>query len=181
MAGEVSTPARRSGDGGGEEVGEEAWNELVRRVEPRLVRIGRRLGVREEDVEDEVQSIWLRLVEKGEVVRHPEAWAVGRMRWRCRELGRPRKRVEVPRRPSGGGRLEWSGRVELHLDLRRAWRGLRRRHRILLWVRYVEGMTEPEAARVCGYRIGSVGQITKRVLDGLRRTLGVIRHDGRRG
>ena len=70
-----------------------SWNQLVERYMPLVLSIARRHRLQDDDAEDVVQSVWLRLVERLTDVRQPEAlpgWITTTTRHECLHLIRRR-------------------------------------------------------------------------------------------
>jgi RNA polymerase sigma factor (sigma-70 family) len=73
-----------------------SWNRIVDRYTPLLLSVIRRHRLQGDDAEDVVQTVWLRLVEKLEGIREPEAlpgWIVTTARNECLHVIKARRFV----------------------------------------------------------------------------------------
>jgi RNA polymerase sigma factor (sigma-70 family) len=158
-----------------------AWNSLVERYTPLVLSITRRHGLQEDDAEDVVQTVWLRLVENLGKVREPQAlpgWIVTTVRNECLRLIR-RRRLITPadltdhQHPDAA---EDSGAVdaglldaERHEALLTALAELTDRQRALLLLLIEDPQPSyEEISRRLGLPIGSIGPTRARALARLR-------------
>jgi len=145
---------------------EQAFADLARRYSPRLLALAWRLLGNRADAEDALQRSLLRLYRSAASYR-PE-WAVSTWLYRIttnvcvdemrRRATRREEAVEEPRRqgslfPGPGGP---GGDAGNRLDLQRALLRVPREARILLALRYVDGLSYRELARVRGISVNTV-------------------------
>jgi RNA polymerase sigma factor (sigma-70 family) len=156
-----------------------AWDALVDRFGPSLLRVARAQGLRRHEAEDAVQETWMRLMRHIGAVRDPRALS-GWLRTTVRnESLRLRMRHERER-PSGEdlrATLADTHEIadQLHvtqcrLAVARALEALPTRHRTLMRVLF--GDAEPsyqDVAKQLGMPIGSIGPIRGRCIAQLRR------------
>jgi len=133
---------------------EAAFTELVGRYGGRLLGVARRLLGSRADAEDAVQRAFLQLYLGAGTYR--AEWAVSTWLYRILtnvcvdELRRRQSRraeMEPPARPDPPGE---------HLDLRRALGRVPTEARVLLALRYVDGLSYGELARIRGISINTV-------------------------
>jgi len=173
---EVSDRAlmRRVADGD-----EPAFTTLVDRYGPRLFVVARRLLGSPADAEDAVQRTLLRCLTGARSYR--PAWAVSTWLYRiltnvCIDQMRRRSTAETWRRrathdgsdaggrPAGGGgrripaaaRTDAADRIQRRLDLDRALARVPRESRLLLALRYADGLSYSELARARGISVNTV-------------------------
>lgn len=157
---------------------ERAFTQLAERYAGRLLAVARRLLGSREDAEDAVQRTLLRCYTRAETYR-PE-WAVSTWIYRIltnvcldelrRRASRERRAVSLPlpeadSRPSP----DVPGRF---LDLRRALARVPEQARILLALRYVDGLSYTELARIRGISENTVKSQLARGKSILRAALG---------
>lgn len=162
-----------------------AWDELVTRFTPLVHGIVRRYRLQGSDVDDVVQTLWLRLVEHLDALREPAAlpgWIVTTTRNECMRLLRARRRTQ-PVDPLGTGvdheapealRLDEEvlddlDHAERHELLLRAFAELSEQHRTLLLVLVQD--PPPSYAEVSarlGIPVGSIGPTRARALQRIR-------------
>lgn len=162
-----------------------AWDDLVVRFSPLVHGIVRRYRLQGSDVEDVVQTLWLRLVEHLDDLREPAAlpgWIVATARNECLRLLRTRRRTQpvdplgpgIDHEPPDTARLDEEvvedlERVGRHELLLRAFAELSEQHRQLLLV-LVED-PPPSYAEISarlGIPIGSIGPTRARALQRIR-------------
>lgn len=144
---------------------------------PRLRRLLRRHGVPERDVEDVVQQVLLALVRCWDRVREPEAWVAGAARKASLMYFRTRGRRIWSTVDDGS--LEWLAEPEGPRQERRLLRRelaehtalLPEHYRAILSLRYGLGYEAQEVARHLGYRRSSIGKVTARGIEALRRAI----------
>jgi len=133
---------------------EDAFAEIVGRYGGRLLGVARRLLVSRADAEDAVQRALLQCYLGAGTYR--AEWAVSTWLYRiltnvCVD--------ELRRRRTRSGELEPPGRPDPpgeHLDLRRALGRVPTEARVLLALRYVDGLSYGELARIRGISINTV-------------------------
>ena len=131
-----------------------AFTELVEGYGSKLLAVARRLLGTRADAEDAVQRALLQCYQ-GAASYEPR-WAVSTWLYRiltnvCVD--------ELRRRKSRSGELEPPARPDppdAHLDLRRALGGVPTEARVLLALRYVDGLSYGELARIRGISINTV-------------------------
>lgn len=142
---------------------------------PRLRRLVRRHGVPDHDVEDLVQQVLLALVRCWDRVRDPDAWLAGAAHNASLMYFRTRRRriwrsvddsvlewLAVPERPCQERRL-------LRRELAAHTALLPERYRAILRLRFGLGFEPQELAHRLGYRRSSIGKVTARGVEALRR------------
>jgi RNA polymerase sigma-70 factor (ECF subfamily) len=165
---------------------ESAFEELVDRHGPRVLKICRRLLVSEDDVEDVFQATFFLLARKVGSV----SWNESVEGWLCAvahrlalhaRAGNSRRRIrERSITTLGGGRLEGAGgslpdryhplcdpfdeiqRRDIHRVLRDALGQLPEKYRAPVVLCYLEGKTNEEAARQLGWPAGSMSRRLER-------------------
>ena len=161
---------------------EAAWDVLVARYERLVYTIPRRYGLRQEEVDDVFQSVWLLLLKNMQTLEQPErvsAWLVTTARrecWKRRRGGHMREyTVEPSNLPQGQveGPEELVLRYEQQLAIRRAVQQLGTRCRRLLDLLYytVPKPAYAEIASALNLAVGSVGAIRARCLKQLSQKL----------
>jgi RNA polymerase sigma factor (sigma-70 family) len=154
-----------------------AFDDFLRRVEPRLKRVLSNYRIPGDDAEDVLQQALLALLYQWERVRDPECWLVGTLRRHCLMYWRTHRRRIYSAVDSSI--LEWLSepvapaqeRAELRCDLENLIGRLPSRCRSLLQLRFRLGYEAPEVAQRLGYRTSSIGKITTRCLAALSREL----------
>jgi len=165
---------------------EAAFTELVTRHGGRMQGVARRLLGSRADAEDAVQRAFLRCYTHAADYR-PE-WAVSTWLYRiltnlCVDEMR-RRSARTARDPEALGDHEIAGRRRRatapgqHLDLRRALLRVPREARVLLALRYMDGLTYEELARVRGISVNTVKSQLARGKSILRAALGAGYHNG---
>ena len=149
------------------------FEDLLRRVEPRLKRLLGTYHVPADDAEDLLQQSLLALVYQWEHVRDPECWLLGTLKRHCLMYWRNQRRRLYSAVDST--LLEWLSepidppqeRCDLRSDLESLIERLPSRCRSLLQMRFRLGYETPEIAERLGYRTSSIGKITTRCLAAL--------------
>jgi RNA polymerase sigma factor (sigma-70 family) len=157
-----------------------SWNRLVDRFTPLLLSVIRRHRLQGDDAEDVVQTVWLRLVEKLEGIREPEAlpgWIITTARNECLHLIKARRFVS-PTDLEDRGWPEGTGpsavdsdllEVERHEALLMALAELPERQRALLLLLIEDPpLSYEEIGRRLGVPIGSIGPTRARALARVR-------------
>ena len=155
----------------------EAWSRLVRRYEPMLRDIGRQYRLAPVDVEDAMQTAWLRLFRVLGTIRTPDAlggWLATTMKRECwRVLQAPAREVLVEEAPVAGVADDALGGLlaaERRDALRDALAALPERHRALMALLTVEpALSYAEISERLAIPTGSIGPIRARSLARLRR------------
>jgi RNA polymerase sigma-70 factor (ECF subfamily) len=152
---------------------EAAFGELVGRYQDRLFTVARRLLGNRADAEDAVQRTFLNCYLKSD--SYDGRWQVSTWLYRvltnvCVDELRRRKPVGPPVEVSDAGQPpEKPGQ---HLDLRRALERVPTEARLLLALRYVDGLSYGELARIRGISINTVKSQLARGKTILRKALG---------
>jgi RNA polymerase sigma factor (sigma-70 family) len=157
-----------------------SWNRLVDRYTPLLLSVIRRHRLQGDDAEDVVQTVWLRLVEKLEGIREPEAlpgWIITTARNECLHLIKARRFVS-PTDLEDRGWPEGTGpsavdsdllEVERHEALLMALAELPERQRALLLLLIEDPpLSYEEIGRRLGVPVGSIGPTRARALARVR-------------
>jgi RNA polymerase sigma factor (sigma-70 family) len=157
-----------------------AWNELVERFEPYLLRVARAHGLSSEQAEDAVQETWIRLLRNIGSLREPQAlggWLKVTVR---RESLRIRERAQRER-PTAEN--PWDGLADSTEDhfhgrpdaagvsaaIARALESLPDRHRALMHALFADSAPSyQEIAANLGMPVGSIGPIRGRCLAQMR-------------
>jgi RNA polymerase sigma factor (sigma-70 family) len=161
-----------------------SFDELFKRVEPRLKRVLVAYRIPSEDAEDLLQQSLLALLYRWQRVRDPESWLAGTLKRHCLMYWRNQRRriysavdatiLELLSRPVEPPQQQ----VEMLCDLERLIGRLPLRCRSLLRLRFLLGYEAPEAAAKLGYRASSIRKITTRCLAALSREIRVARIEG---
>jgi RNA polymerase sigma factor (sigma-70 family) len=155
----------------------DAFDDFLRRVEPKLKRVLTNYRIPGDEAEDVLQQALLALLYQWERVRDPECWLLGTLRRHCLMYWRTRRRRLYSTVDSTI--LEWLSepvapaqeRADLRCDLESLIGRLPSRCRSLLQLRFRLGYEAPEVAQRLGYRTSSIGKITNRCLAALSREL----------
>lgn len=144
---------------------------LVRKTEPRLIRVARKLGLDAAAARDVAQQAFVALFAKRPSIDNLEAWLVKVVFCRAndwlRDHGR-RKQVCLSLIPEGPvEKLSEDQRLAILAVLER----LPKRYRTLVEARYFTGHTEEEAARLAGLSLASYKKTMTRALDRMRKEL----------
>jgi RNA polymerase sigma factor (sigma-70 family) len=136
-----------------------------------------------QDAEDLVQETLLDALRKWEAIRNLEAWLGGTLRFKCAKYWRRQhaepvlgvdppvlEELSEPQPPA----QELDGAL---LDLRRLSRGLGKRHRTALWLRFGLGLSTDEVALRLGYCPASVRKLTSRSIARLQRWAAAVPED----
>jgi len=176
----VADLVRRAADGD-----QAAWDGLVERFTPLVLSVAHRFRLARADVEDVVQTLWLRLVEHLADIREPQAlpgWIVTTVRHECLRTLRLRRRSQpfdpldvtteredpdmVPVDTEVVDGLTEASRHELLL---RAFADLPSSHRdLLLLLMHDPPLSYVEIGRRLGIPVGSIGPTRARALRRLR-------------
>jgi RNA polymerase sigma-70 factor (ECF subfamily) len=154
------------------------WVEdVLRRVEPRLLGLFSHYRVPAQDAEDLLQEALLALVAKPDAIRCPETWLLGTLRNRCLLYWRKRRRrlyetvdttiLELVASPGAPDQE----RGDVSADLRSLISKLPERCRSIFRLRYGLGCAGPEVAAQLGYQQSSIRKVTLRCLSALSRQL----------
>ena len=152
---------------------EAAFGELVGRYQNRLFTVAHRLLGNRADAEDAVQRAFLNCYLKSD--SYDARWQVSTWLYRvltnvCVDELRRRKGAKPPMEmPDAGRPPERTGQ---HLDLRRALEKVPTEARLLLALRYVDGLSYGELARIRGISINTVKSQLARGKSILRKALG---------
>jgi RNA polymerase sigma factor (sigma-70 family) len=157
---------------------EAAWNALVRELTPALRRAARGFRLSEADVDDAVQSAWIRLLTSGHTIKEPEAIAGWLATCTRREALRSRQRhveevlvgdwLQDDRGSEGSVEstvLERETRRELLTAINRL---SGRQRALLLQIVLAPGQSYAEIAHVLRMPVGAIGPTRERGLDRLR-------------
>lgn len=145
-------------------------------MRPRLKRILKNYGIPVQDAEDVLQETLLDALQQWPSIRHLESWLCGTLRFKCAKYWK-RQRIERLLQVVDPSLLEdlckpqapAQEQGDLLADLRRLTRGLAKRHRAVLWLRFGLGLSTSEVARQLGYCPASIRKLTGRTLSRLRR------------
>jgi RNA polymerase sigma factor (sigma-70 family) len=154
-----------------------AFDQFLKRVEPRLKRLLATYRIPSEDAEDVLQQTLMAWLYQRDRVRDPESWLLGTLRRHCLMYWRAHRRRIYSAVDSAI--LEWLSepiapsqeRADLLCDLQNLIGRLPSRCRSLLKLRFRLGYEPLEVARKLGYRASSIGKITTRCLAALSREL----------
>jgi RNA polymerase sigma factor (sigma-70 family) len=157
-----------------------AWEALVARFQPRLLRVARSYGLNRDEADDAVQETWIRLMRSIAGVREPRA-LVG---WLTTTVQRESLRLVIRGRreqptddelladvasethPDACAGLDTAAQ---HAELARALERLSPRHRSLMRALFSDsGKSYDEIADQLGIPVGSIGPIRGRCLAKLR-------------
>jgi RNA polymerase sigma-70 factor (ECF subfamily) len=151
--------------------------EVLRRVEPRLVGLFGRYRVPTQDAEDLLQEALLALVAKPDAIRCPETWLLGTLRNRCLLYWRKRRRqlyetvdatiLELVASPGTPAQEQ----ADVSSDLRNLISRLPERCQSIFRLRYGLGCERSEVATQLGYQQSSIRKVTLRCLSALSRQL----------
>jgi RNA polymerase sigma factor (sigma-70 family) len=158
---------------------ERAWQTLVTRFGPRLLRLARSQGLNRQEAEDAVQETWVRLLRNIARVREPAAlggWLATTARHESLRV-RERARREEPTADELRAEGAVSDVVEQQLDasecrvaVTRALQALPVRHRRLMVALFADaGGSYHDIAAELEMPVGSIGPIRGRCLAQLRR------------
>jgi RNA polymerase sigma factor (sigma-70 family) len=157
--------------------------EHLERIRPQIKRLLRHYDIPLQDAEDVVQDALLVALQKWDTIRHKEAWLVGAVRFKCSNYWKKLRNdrllaVELPvlEELSPPQAPEQEQR-EIGLDLDSLTRGIERRHRAALWLRFGVGLHTDEVARRLGYCPSSIRKLTSRCLLRLQRRVAAERDD----
>jgi RNA polymerase sigma factor (sigma-70 family) len=164
----------------------EAWNELLRRFEPMIRRVAKRMGLSESDAADAMQLAWLRLIGSLDQIRDPARIAP----WLAITARRESIRLSVTGRRQipfadpillAGHDHNCSVGVEASIDflsgddgheLRDALDRLPPNYQRLIRLLYSDACpTYAEVSQTMGVPVGSIGPMRQRALTRLRREL----------
>lgn len=160
---------------------ESAWETLVTRFGPRLLRVARAHGLRRQEAEDAVQETWVRLFRNIERVREPRAvggWLATtarheslRLRERgCREQPTADELCADDAADAADSTTRELDAATCRAALTRALDALPVRHRALMQALYAEaGPSYHEIAAQLDMPVGSIGPTRGRCLAQLRR------------
>jgi len=170
-----------------EQLPEDRFGDLLRRLEPRLKRELARFRIPPEDAEDVLQESFFHLYIQWDHIRDREAWLMGTLKRQCLLYWRKRKRCRT--QAVEPVLLEFLSppveadqeRAQLMRDLQELIDSLPERCRSLLTLRFRMGFEPPEVAETMSYSPTSIGKITSRCLDLLIRQLVIEGPSGRRG
>jgi RNA polymerase sigma factor (sigma-70 family) len=157
-----------------------SWNRLVDRYTPLVLSVVRRHRLQEDDAEDVVQTVWLRLVEKLGSIREPEAlpgWILTTTRNECLHVIKARRSIsptdlEDRGWPDGAGPAAVDSdllEAERHEALLMALAALpdRQRELVLLFIEDPPLSYEEIGSRL-GVPVGSIGPTRTRALARIR-------------
>ena len=151
---------------------ESAFGELVDRYQDRLFTVAHRLLGNRADAEDAIQRAFLNCYLRSDT--YDARWQLSTWLYRvltnvCVDELRRRKTVGFPvEAPDAGAIVEKPGQ---HLDLRRALEKVPTEARLLLALRYVDGLSYGELAKIRGISINTVKSQLARGKSILRRAL----------
>jgi len=153
----------------------ESLGEVLQRMRPRIKRLLKSYDIPYAEAEDLVQETILDALRKWDTIRHLEPWLLGTLRFKCSDYWK-RQRQERVQAVDAAELEEVSApqppaqeREEILLDLRHLARGLDKRHRAVLWLRYGLGLSTGEVAERLGYCPSSIRKLTGRSMARLQR------------
>lgn len=159
-------------------------DQLVERLRPRLRRVLKSYDIPREDCEDLLQETLLDALRKWDTIRHMEPWLLGTLRYKCSHYWKKQRTerllavdlsvLEELSEPQAPAQEE----KEILLDLRSLTRGLGKRHRAVLWLRFGVGLSTGEVARRLGYCPSSIRKLTCRSMARLQRWAASAPEDG---
>lgn len=162
---------------------EDAWTGIVDRYAPLVSSVVRRHRLYGEDAHDVFQTVWLRLVERLDSLREPEAlpgWLVTTTRHECLRVLRVRQRdtatdptilAETTEAPDGHESDEGLLRAERHEALLAGLAELPDRQRELLRLMLLDPpLSYADIAERLGVSVGYIGPTRARALARLRAT-----------
>jgi len=154
---------------------QESLVELLQRMRPRLKRVLKSYDIPYVEAEDLVQEAILDALRKWDTIRNLEPWLLATLRFKCSDYWKRQRNervqaldladleeVATPQPPA-------QERDEILLDLRHLARGLDKRHRAVLWLRYGLGLSTGEVAERLGYCPSSIRKLTGRSMARLQR------------
>jgi RNA polymerase sigma factor (sigma-70 family) len=154
---------------------EETLEEFLRRMRPRLKQLLRNCRVPPQDAEDVLQETFADAFSRWDTIRHKEAWLIGTLRYKCyvywkkqqddllEPVDPPVLEGLSPARPPD------QRHEEVLCDLRSLTRGLGKKHRAVLWLRYGLGLTTDEVAERLGYCPSSIRKLALRSMARLQK------------
>ncbi|MFQ6099431.1 MAG: RNA polymerase sigma factor [Armatimonadota bacterium] len=156
-----------------------AFEELANRHRPLMLRIARdHFGLGTDDAEDIVQDVFARLL--AEDCRHLKAfhgecklstWLFNVTRNRCIDFKRRKRPDPMPNDDPANG-TDVAGTAELRATIGRALEMLPSRPRLLLQLRYFQGLSYREIGQLLGVPPNTVGSGINRAKKRLREILG---------
>ena len=170
---------------------QDAWNDIVHRYSPLLVRVIRMFRLTAGETEDVAQTVWLRLIEHLDSLREPRAmpmWIITTAKRESLRLISAQRRV-LPNDPQDPTWFEGNGeppdfdgnllKTERHQALLAGLAELpgRQRHLLLLLLEDPP-LSYAEIGRRCRLPIGSIGPTRARALERLRATPSVRAYRG---
>jgi RNA polymerase sigma factor (sigma-70 family) len=154
-------------------VGKEPFEQLLRRLRPRLKQVLGRYRVPAHDAEDLIQEALVATIQKWNEIQDPEAWILVTLRNRCVVYWRKRRTslynavdtviLELLTEPVAAPQE----RAELLWDLNDLMEDLPPRCRKLLRLRYGLGYDSSEVAEHMGYHPSSVRKVARRCMAAL--------------
>jgi RNA polymerase sigma factor (sigma-70 family) len=153
----------------------ESLVELLERMRPRLKRVLKSYDIPFTDAEDLVQETILDALRKWDTIRHLEPWLLGTLRFKCSNYWKRQRNERVQAMDLAAledvsePQAPIQEREEILLDLRHLARGLGRRHRAVLWLRFGLGLSTGEVAERLGYCPSSIRKLTGRSMARLQR------------
>jgi RNA polymerase sigma factor (sigma-70 family) len=153
----------------------ETLEEHLERVRPQIKRLLRSYDIPLQDAEDVLQDALLAAIRKWDTIRHKEAWILGAVRVKCSNYWKKLRNdrilaveplVLVELSPAQAPEQE---QREVGLDLNSLTRGIDKRHRAALWLRFGVGLDAVEVARRLGYCPSSIRKLTSRSLARLQK------------
>lgn len=148
---------------------------FLERVRPRVKRVLRGFGIPPEDAEDVLQEALLEAVRKWDTIQNLEAWLFGTLSFKCSKYWRHHRgdRVQAVDAPVleelARPQAPAQEREEVLHDLQNLLKGLGKRHRTVLWLRFGLGLSTLEVAERLGYCPSSIRKLTTRSMERLSR------------
>ncbi|HEX9945072.1 MAG TPA: sigma-70 family RNA polymerase sigma factor [Thermoanaerobaculia bacterium] len=148
---------------------------FLKRIRPRLKRVLKSYDIPQQDAEDLLQEALLEALRKWDTIRYLEGWLVGTLRYKCSNYWKRQRtdRVQTVEltvlEEISGPQSPAQEKEEILHDLRNLTRGLAKRHRTALWLRFGLGLSTSEVARQLGYCPSSIRKLTCRAMARLQR------------
>ncbi len=147
-------------------------------MSPRLQLLLRNCRIPLQDAEDVLQETLAGAFSRWDTIRHKEAWLIGTLRYKCYVYWK--KQQDDLLEPVDPPVLEGLApalppdqtREEVRCDLRSLTRGLDKRHRAVLWLRYGLGLSADEVAERLGYCPSSIRKLALRSMARLQKRVG---------
>jgi RNA polymerase sigma factor (sigma-70 family) len=154
---------------------DQSISDLLSRARPRIKLVLHRYRIPPQDAEDVLQEALMDAIKQWGTIRHREAWLAGALRFKCSQYWKRQnadrlhgmdelmlEELSPPQPPL-------QEQDEVRLDLESLTRGLGKRHRAALWLRYGVGLSTEEVGQRLGYCPSSIRKLTGRCMLRLQR------------